>query len=185
METFEAISKRASLKKCVSSREVEKEKISKVLEAARLAPSGRNMQPWRFIVITDRKLIQDLVSTAFNESNLVIKDAPVIIVVCANPADALTTGGREYYLFDAGLAVENMLLAATDMGLATNPMTGVNEIELKKKLGIPGEVRFVAATPLAYPAGDCYDEAAREKLGQRTRKNLKELAFTNKWEQLF
>ena len=86
-----------------------------------------------------------------------------------------------YYLFDVALAVENMLLAATDLGLVTHPMTGVNEAELKKALGIPDEIRFVVATPLAYPAQNSYDEAAGERLSQRTRKDLPEIVYYNAW----
>ena len=79
------------------------------------------------------------------------------------------------------MAVENMLLAATDLGLLTHPMTGVNEDELKGILGIPFEVRFVAATPLAYPAEGSYEEAVKERQSQRTRKDLKELVYSNVW----
>ena len=57
----------------------------------------------------------------------------------------------------------------------------LNEDELKKILGIPEEVRFVVATPVAYPAMDSYDEAAKEKLDQRTRKDLQELVYLNAW----
>jgi len=52
---------------------------------------------------------------------------------------------------------------------------------LKEALNIPDDVRFIAATPLSYPVEDSYDEAAREKLGKRTRKSLKEIAYANKW----
>lgn len=185
METFDAIKKRASLKKRLSSREVEQGKILKVLEATRVAPSGRNKQPWRLIVVNDKKTIETLTSRAFSEANAMVKEAPVIVVMCANPGDALVTHGRDYYLFDCGLAVENMLLAATDLGLATNAMTGVDEDELKKILGIPNEVRFVVATPLAYPAGDSYDKAAQEKLGERTRLSLQEMVYSNAWGKSF
>jgi len=78
-----------------------------------------------------------------------------------------------------------MLLAATDLGLVTHPMTAVNEDELRRVLHIPDEVRFVAATPLSYPSGGSYDEAAREKLDQRTRKSLKEVAYSEVWGKPF
>jgi len=83
------------------------------------------------------------------------------------------------------LAVENMLLAATDLGLVMHPMTAVNEDELKRVLHIPDEVRFVVATPLAYPTEGSYEEAARERLGQRTRKSLKEVVYSNVWGKSF
>jgi nitroreductase len=185
METLEAINKRTSLKTRLSAREVEQEKIAKVLDAARLAPSARNQQPWRFIVVKGKENVENVVTKAFFEFSQAFKEASVLIFACANPSDDDIHEGREYYLFDVGLAFENMLLAATDLGLVTHPMTSVNEDELKKVLHIPDEVRFVAATPLSYPIGSSYDEAAQEKLGQRTRKSLKEVAYSNVWGEPF
>ncbi len=102
METLEAINKRASLKTCISSREVEQEKISKILDAARVAPSARNSQPWRFIVVDDKDIIESLFSRAFGEANLVARETPVIIIACANPGDDIIRDGKEHYLFDVG-----------------------------------------------------------------------------------
>jgi nitroreductase len=181
METLEAINRRASLKTRLSTRDVEKEKIKKVLEAARLAPSARNNQPWRFIVVKGKENVKNVVTKAFGETNQVAKEAPVLIIACGNPSDDVIADGKELYLFDIGLAVENMLLAATDLGLVTHPMAHVKEDELKRILGIPPEVRFVIATPLAYPAGGSYEEAAQERLSQRTRKDLKEVVYANAW----
>ena len=185
METREVVNKRASLKMRMSAREVEQEKIDQILDAARVAPSARNMQPWRFVVIKDRAVIENLVSAAFSEVNQVVKEAPVIIVACANPDHDIIRDGKGYYLFDVGLAMENIVLTATDLGLVTHLMTGIDEGELKKVLDVPDEVRFVAATPLAYPAEGSYDEAAQERLGQRERKGLKEIVYSNKWAKPF
>lgn len=185
MEILETIKKRASLKLKLSPREVEQEKIHQILEAAIVAPSGRNRQPWHFIVVRDKKIIESMVNRCFNEVNLVAKEAPVIIVACANPSDAIITAGKEYYLFDLGLAVENMVLTATSLGLATHIMAGLNEEELKKSLGIPAEFRVVVAIPVAYPTGDSYEKASEERLSQRTRKTLPEMVHANIWATPF
>jgi nitroreductase len=185
METLETINKRTSLKTHLSSRDIEPEKITKILDATRLAPSARNTQPWRFIVVKGKKNVETVVTRAFMELNQVVREAPVLIIACANPSDDVIHDGKEYYLFDVGLAVENMLLAATDLGLLTHPMTAVHEDELKKVLHIPGEVRFVVATPLAYPAEGSYEKAARERLAQRTRKSAKEVVYSNAWGKPF
>ena len=185
METLEAINKRASLKTRLSARDIEQDIIAKVLGAARLAPSARNNQPWRFIVVRGKEAVESLVSKAFSGTNQVVKEAPVIIIACAKPSDDIISDGKEYYLLAVGMAVENILLAATDLGLVTHPMTGVNEDELKRILGIPQEVRFVIATPLAYPAEGSYEEAAQERLSQRTRKDLKELVYSDVWGRQF
>ena len=185
METLEAINKRASLKTRLSARDIKQDIIAKVLDAARLAPSARNNQPWRFIVVRGKEAVENLVNKAFNETNKVVKEAPVIIIVCANPNDDIIYGEKEYYLLAVGMAVENMLLVATDLGLVTHPMTGVNEDELKRILGIPHEVRFVIATPLAYPTEGSYEKAAQERLSQRTRKDLKEFVYSDVWGRQF
>jgi len=184
MEIFETIKMRASLKTKISPRKVEPEKVNKILDAARLAPSARNFQPWRFIVLNDKERIETLVKGAFAEGNSVFNKAPVIIVACANPEDGIARDGKEYYLHDVGMAMENMLLAATELGLVTHPATGLNEngeAELKRILGIPDEVRFVVATPVAYPDEGSYEEAAQERLNERTRKDLKEIVYLNAW----
>lgn len=185
MEVLEAIKKRASLKAHLSGQEIDQEKIDKIIEAAALAPSARNTQPWRFIVVQGKEAVANLVSKAFSEGNQVVKEAPVVIIACANPGDDVVRDGKEYYLHDVGMAVENMLLAAADLGLVTHPMTAVNEDELRGLLDIPKEIRFVIATPLAYPAEGSYEEAARERLSQRTRKDLKELVYSNVWGRRF
>lgn len=185
METLEAIRKRASLKSHLSSREVEREKIIQVLEAASLAPSARNQQPWRFIVVQGKENVENVVTKAFFEFSQTFKEAPVLIFVCANPKDDDIHEGREYYLFDVGLAMENLLLAATDLGLITHPISSVKEDELRKVLQIPAEVRFIAATPLSYPRESSYDAAAQERLSQRTRKSLKEIAYSQVWGRPF
>ncbi len=185
METLEAIKRRASLKTRLSTQDVEQVKIIKILEAARLAPSARNSQPWRFIVVQGKKNVENVVMRAFKETNKCVVEAPVLIIVCANPKDDVIADGKEFYLIDIGLAVENMLLAATDLGLVTHPMAAVDEVELRKVLGIPEEVKFVIATPLAYPAGGSYEEAARERLAQRTRKSQKEVIYSNVWGKPF
>jgi len=185
MELFEAIDKRASLKTHISTREVEDDVILKVLAAAALAPSARNLQPWRFIVVKGREAVENLVMKAFQEFNYEVREAPVVLVLCANPNDDIIRDGKPFYLLDGGMAAENMLLAATALGLVTHPMTGVEEEELKKILGIPPEVRFVIATPLAYPVESSYDEAVKKRLEHRSRKGLKEIAYSGVWGRPF
>ncbi len=181
METVEAIRKRCSLKAYISEKPVEPEKIRAILDAACLAPSARNTQPWRFVVVQGREAVESLVEAAFFGSGAAVKHAPVIIVVCARPEDDVVIDGKPYYLFDVGLAVENMLLAATDLGLVTHPMASFNEAEVKRILHIPDNFRVVIVTPLAYPSAVSYEEAAKERLSQRTRKSTREVVYHNQW----
>jgi nitroreductase len=181
METEKVIQQRASLKACLSPNKIDPQAITSVLEAARAAPSARNNQPTQYLVINDPKTIQFLVKEAFSEGNQVVAHAPALIFICANPQDAMVREGVNYYLFDAGLATENLLLAATDLGMATHPMTGFNEPEVKRILGIPEEVKVVAATPLSCPTQGTYEEAAKERLAARKRKSLDEIVCWNSW----
>jgi nitroreductase len=181
METLEAIHKRCSLKAHLSENAIEPDKIKVVLGAACLAPSARNMQPWHFVVVQGKEAVENLVRAAFFGPSTVVEKAPVVIVVCARPEDDVVIDGKEYYLFDVGLAVGNILLAATDLGLVTHPMASFNEAEVKRVLHIPDDYRVVIVTPLAYPLEGSYDQAAEERIGQRTRKDLTELAYINRW----
>jgi nitroreductase len=184
METLTTIRKRCSLKIHLSGHEIPPEVIKTVLEAAILAPSARNLQPWRFIIVQGKEAVENLVDNAFSENNLIARQAPVIIVGCARAEDDLIVDGKEYYLFDLGLAVENMILAATDMGLVTHLMLRFDEAAVRKMLNIPEDVRVVIATPLSYPDTGSFDEAARERLSQRTRKGFDEVVYFQQWNEL-
>ena len=138
------------------------------------------MQPWRFVLVQGDEAIDELAS-AFNETNQEVREAPLLIVICAREGDDVTRDGKPYYLFDAGLAVENLLLAATDLGLATHAILSFDEAEVKRILEIPDEYRVVLTTPLAYPAEPSYDEAAEERLRERTRRDIGEITHYGKW----
>lgn len=183
METLKAINRRASLKSFISSKDIEPEKIRQVLEAGRLAPSAENAQPWYFLVVKGKKNVQKLVDETFNLGvNAIAREAPAILIVFANPAVGRVIHGRPYYPFDVGMAVENMLVAATDLGLVTHIMTNLNEDALKKFLGVPDEITFMVATPLAYPNTSAIDEAVRKRRQtERIKKELKEIVYWDRW----
>jgi nitroreductase len=188
METMEAIRKRKSLKSCLSGREIEREKLEQVLDAARLAPSARNKQPWRFVVVQGKEKVERVankVFVGFAEGNLVVKEANVLIFAFANHQENLMPDGAFFYPTDVGLAFENLLLAATDLGLVTHPMSAVDRAELKKVLGVPEGERFVIATPLAYPVEDGYEEALKERRESSTRKSLSEIVYLDEWGRPF
>ena len=185
METLEAINKRASLKTHLSARDVEQDKIIKILEAARLAPSATNEQPWRFVVVKGKENVENVVTRASRMGKKAFDEATVLILVFVNPKDYVFPDGKTFYLLDVGLAMENILLAATDLGLITHPMASLDEGKLKEMLGVPDEMEFVIATPLGYPVEGSCEEAAQERLSQRTRKDLKELVCMNTWGKPF
>lgn len=97
------------------ARPVEKEKIEKVLRAAMAAPTAMNKQPWHFVVVDQRNVLDALAGT--NPYAKMLKKAPLAIVVCGNTDKMIEGGGRDFWIQDASAATENLLLAAHAMGL--------------------------------------------------------------------
>ena len=181
METLDAIRLRCSLKTKLTGREVPPDVVEAIVRAACLAPSARNSQPWRVVVVRGRTANDALADTALPESSAVIRRAPVLVVACARPADGVVVGGLNYCLYDVGSAVQNLLLAATDRGLATHLIASFDEAAIKRVLRIPDDVRVVVLTPLAWPDAASYEEAAAERLSQRTRLPLEDVVFEGAW----
>ena len=170
METFETMQKRRSIRK-YGKKLVETEKINKVLEAARLGPSAANRQPCHFIVVTE-----DAAKASLKEAYGAdwFLEAPVIIVGCVDPKVAWSKiFGGEYWKVDAAIAMQNLILAATELGLGTCWIAAFKEAAAKKALNIPRRIRVVAMTPLGYP---------EEEKGPTTdRRPLTEMVHYNKW----
>jgi len=146
--------------------------LKRVLDAARIAPSGSNRQPWKFIVVRDEETKRKLVSACHNQSWMA--EAPVIIVACALPSEAwVRSDGEEYWKVDVAIAMQDLILEAWELGLGTCWIGSFREEEVKRILGIPDEVRVVALTPLGYPA--------EEKGPVTRRKPLEEIASYNHW----
>lgn len=150
---------------------VERDKLNLVLEAARLAPSAANKQPWQFIVVTDPKAKEKLRSSYDREWFI---QAPVIIVGCAVPEESWgRMDGEQYWKIDFAIAMQNLVLVSTELGLGTCWIGAFNEKAAKKALGIPKNVRVVAMTPLGYPA---------ERKGSVTeRKPIEDIVHYNQW----
>jgi nitroreductase len=184
MDIFEAIKTRRSIRK-YSDKPVEDEKLRSILEAVRMAPSWANMQCWRLVVVKDKdrkKKISGLsyVESFFapkgyksNPSMKALADAPVVIVLCADPAQSGVIWGQNYYLTDAGIAAQTMMLAARGQGLDTVFVGIYDEDKLHSLLNIPAEIRIVGLFPLGY--------AAEEKKEGPARKPLQEVCFYEQW----
>jgi len=168
LEVFEAIKRRRSIRK-YEEKGVEKEKLLKVLEAARLAPSAMNRQPYAFVVTKEKENIEKL-SSACNQEWI----APMMIVVCTFPKEAwVRDDGEEYWKVDAAVAMNNISLQACAEGLGTCWIVAFQEEKVKEILGINPDSRVLAMTPLGYPA---------EKKGPVTnRKTIDELIHYEKW----
>ena len=137
---------------------VEPEKLRACLEAARIAPSAHNVQPWRFVVVDDPDLKERLTSAAFSGIYYTSKfaaQAPVILVLLAKPAGGVARLGSKiqgvpYFLIDMGIAGEHVVLQAEELGLATCWMGWFDYRKARKVLAIPRTFKLVAMMPLGY-----------------------------------
>jgi nitroreductase len=180
MEFSDVIKTRTSIRD-YSDKEVEDEKIKYVLECARWAPSWVNKQCWRFIVVRDKETIIALSKTSI--INRWLKHVPVIIVACGDPESSGTNNDIEYYTVDVAIATENLILAATDVGLGTCWIASFDEKKVKEILGIPNRIKVVTLTPLGYPAEKKGILGSITKFFTRSkkRKSLDEIVRYDKW----
>ncbi len=143
------IRKRRSIRRFLDT-PVEREKIMTCLEAARLAPSACNTQPWKFTIIDDKELKDRVCDAAFGgiyRMNAFARTAPVLVVV-SSQKDKFIAGiggmfrGTRYYLIDIGIACEHFVLQAEELGLGTCWIGFFNEKAVKKLLNIPSRVKL-------------------------------------------
>jgi len=148
MEVLDVIRNRRSIR-AFKKRSVEEEKLNRILEAARLAPSARNMQEWKFVVVRDRVLRERLADAA-NKQHFVAH-APVIIAACGTIVDRVMGCGQLSYPIDVAIAVTHMTLQAVAEGLGTCWICAFDEGKVKSLLGVPEGVRVVALLLVGYP----------------------------------
>lgn len=131
-------------------RPVEKARLETVLEAARLAPSAKNFQEWRFVVVQDAATRARLVPAANNQA--FVGQAPVVIACCGLNADYVMRCGQHSCPIDVAIAMEHMALQAVAEGLGTCWVGSFYEDQVRQILGIPPEARVVQLMTLGYPA---------------------------------
>ena len=167
MEAMEAILSRRSIRK-YTPEPVSEETVHSILDAAMNAPSSSNGQPWHFIVIDDRKVMDEI--PKFHAYSSMLKEAPVAVVVCG---DTMLEKTKGVWVQDCAAATENILLAARAIGLGS-VWLGVFPIEervagLRKLLGLPDNVIPLSIIALGYP-GETKPPANRFN-GERVHKN--------------
>jgi nitroreductase len=153
MDALETISQRASIRN-FESKPIAKEILEKLVDAGRLAPSARNVQPWEFVVITSPQTIRQLAQMGEN-ARLLEKAAACIAVFCRD---------TKYYLEDGCAATENILLAATTLGIGSCWVAGDKKEYCKNVsilLGVPAELKLVSLLALGYSQKSDYRAAKR------------------------
>ncbi len=153
MELFEAIKQRRSIRN-FTDEEVSEREVNELLEAARLAPSAGNIQPWSFIVVRNPKMKSKLAEAALNQC--FIDKAAVVIVILAewNKSKQIygIRGADLYCIQDTAAAIENMLLAAVDLGLGACWVGAFREDMVRTILNVPKWFRPIALVPIGRPA---------------------------------
>ena len=159
MDVSEAIRRRYSCRS-YADRPLEKKHLDMILEAARQAPSAKNLQDWRFVVVTDKATKKKLVVAANGQT--FVENAGAIIVACTI-SDHVMRCGQAIGPIDVSIALEHMCLQATELGLATCWIGSFYADKVRAVLGIPEEVEVIELLALGHPA-DSPKEHRREPL---------------------
>jgi len=164
-----------------TSQPIKVEDIKAIFESARVAPSTCNSQTWRFIAVTDRTVIHKIAQEGMRPvvRNAWIETAPLIIVGCsqldilANRVGSLVTG-IEYYQIDMGIAMEHIVLKATELGLGTCWIGWFHEKKIKEILDIPKTIKVLALLAVGYPKDT-------DATPVKKRKPLEGIFYREKW----
>ena len=167
-----------------SNHPVESEKLATILEAARMSASCSNNQPWRFLVLTEPEALEKG-RAALSGGNYWAKIAPVLIFGFSKPdLDCVIAKVRRYYQFDLGLAVQNILLQATELDLVARPMAGFSPSKVRQAFDIPGEYRVLVAIAVGYE-GDISTLSEKHQnisRASRQRKPLSDMVGLNSFD---
>lgn len=144
MSLLDVILSRRSIRR-YENKEIPKDVLDKIVEAGRQSPSAANRQPYRFVIVTDSEIKKEL----HGMFSRFLKNAPVVIVGCANPK-ALSTG--KWATVDTTIALESMVLAAWSLGVGSCWIGSFKEQKIKDSLKIPQDWKVVALVTLGYPA---------------------------------
>ncbi len=166
MDVLEAIQKRVSVR-AYQDKPVPEEKLRRILEAARLAPSARNSQDYQLIVVKDGKIKKEMAD--IHISNSFIDTAPVVIVAVALKPEYVMSGGTPAYPVDSAIAIDHITLVAVKEGLGSCWIGGFNQDRIKELLAIPDKYRVALLLSLGYPA------ESSDRKPRNTRKPLREI----------
>ena len=169
MDVRKAIQSRRSIRS-YESREVEEEKLVRILESGRLSPSAGNRQERRFVIIRDARTRKALSEAARDQT--FVAQAPVVIAACSVESEYVMSCGQLAYPIDTAIAVDHMTLQAVEEGLGTCWIGAFDEKKVKEILNIPDNVRVVALMPLGHPS---------EIPHPKTRKSLEDIVMWEKW----
>ncbi len=149
MTVIEEIAARRSIRE-YAPRPVEKEKLARILEAGRLAPTARNQQDWRILIVSEPLLKERLIDEA-SPRQAFLKEAPLILAACALNPEYVMRCGHPAYLIDLAIVLEHIALQAVREGLGTCWIGSFDEAKARAVLGVPAPVRIVELMSLGHP----------------------------------
>jgi len=171
-------------RRALSDEPIAREAVETLLRAAHLAPSCFNSQPWRLIAV-DGPAALDAVRAALPDGNYWAKPAPLVIAVASRKdLDCALSDRRDYFLFGCGMAVGNLMIQATAMGLVAHPIAGYKPAAVKEALGIPAEYVLITLVIVGYPSDDLGGLSEKHRaieVGPRERKPLDAVASWNRF----
>jgi nitroreductase len=171
--------------RAISPRTVEAEKLTALLEAAQLSASCYNYQPWRYLVLNEAQALEKG-RKALVDANYWARSAPVLIIgFSRKDLDCHPTDGREYFLFDLGMATQNILLQASELDLVARPMAGFRPEVIREEFRIPIEWTILVMIAIGYEGDLATLEERHQKLSlaQRTRNPLEKNFFFNEFSE--
>ena len=183
--TFLDLLKTRSAYRAIDPRPVEKDKLQAMLEAAQLSASCMNLQPWRFLVLDEADALERG-RKALADGNYWAKTAPVLVIgLSREDLDCRIPDGRDYFLFDLGMATQNLIIQATEFGLTARPMAGFRPGVIREEFNIPESYTVLVAIAVGYE-GDLStlkDNHQKVSVAPRTRNPLETNFLFNQFEE--
>jgi nitroreductase len=170
MDFLELVTSRYSVRS-YQPRPVEQDRLDRILEAARLAPSGVNQQPWKFVVVRDAEIRRRLAVACWNQQ--FVAQAPVVIAGVGLMPDRIMRCDIPGDPVDVAIAMEHLALAATAEGLGTCWIGRFHQDQVREVLGIPDSAKVIEVMTLGYPA-----DSPRTK----DRKPIGEIVCYDRWQ---
>ncbi|MBC2581180.1 nitroreductase family protein [Clostridium sp. DJ247] len=176
MQFYDVIESRTSIKSFKST-PINKEKVEKMINAAMMCPSWKNEASFKFILVEDKQKkdsIADAIENKTDAAAQAVREAPMVVVVVADPKESGVVDNKEYYLVDGAIAMEHFILAATVEGYGTCWVAAIDEHKVKSTLQVPANYRVVGVTPVG---------EAEETKAHYPKKNINDYVFSNTWKQ--
>ena len=159
--------------------------VDELAKAAQLAPSCFNNQPWRFVFVRAPGQMEKM-RAAMSKGNEWTFKATMYVAVCARKEDDCVIKDREYYLFDTGIAVGQMLLRATELGLVAHPIAGYSPTKVREALGIPAEYQVITIINVGKKVQDTSglsEGQAEAEMARPERELLEKFAFIDRFQR--